>query len=98
MTADAGCFQPAGTADLILHEGKTFHQYTDIWDTKPRYSVASDAIKSERRSALPAGVPRYRPIQRRADDDRLHRAARYGVRPHRNGGEDALGTRRSPTP
>ena len=42
MTADAGRFQPAGAAELILHEGKTFHQYTDCWDTKPRYSVASD--------------------------------------------------------
>ena len=29
MTADAGCFQPAGTGESILHEGKTFHQYTD---------------------------------------------------------------------
>ena len=47
MTADAGCFQPAGTADLMLHEGKTFHQYTDIWDTKPRYSVASTAINCD---------------------------------------------------
>jgi hypothetical protein len=47
MTADAGCFQPAGTADLVLHEGKTFHQYTDSWDTKPRYSVASSAIKCD---------------------------------------------------
>jgi hypothetical protein len=46
MTADAGCFQPAGVADLTLHEGKTFHQYTDIWDTKPRYSVASTACNS----------------------------------------------------
>jgi hypothetical protein len=47
MTADAGHFRPAGVAELILHEGKTFHQYTDCWDTKPRYSVAADAIRSE---------------------------------------------------
>ena len=46
MTADAGCFQPAGIADLTLYEGKTFHQYTDVWDTKPRYSVASTASNS----------------------------------------------------
>ena len=45
MTADAGLFQPAGAGDMILHEGKTFHQYTDSWDTKPRYSVASAVIK-----------------------------------------------------
>ena len=36
-------------------------------------------------------LPRHRPIQRRANNDRLHRAARYGVRPHRNCGEDAPG-------
>jgi Eco57I restriction-modification methylase/N-6 DNA methylase len=47
MTADSGCFQPAGAAELVLHEGKTFHQYTDCWDTKPRYSVAPGALKSE---------------------------------------------------
>jgi hypothetical protein len=47
MTADADRFQPAGHADLIVHEGKTFHQYTDTWDTKPRYSVASTVIKSD---------------------------------------------------
>jgi hypothetical protein len=35
---------------LILHEGKTFHQYTDCWDTKPRYSVATGALKSEAHS------------------------------------------------
>jgi hypothetical protein len=47
MTADAHCFQPAGVADLVLHEGKTFHQYTDCWDTLPRYSVPSNAIRSD---------------------------------------------------
>jgi hypothetical protein len=47
MTADAAHFQPAGVAELILHEGKTFHQYTDCWDTKPRYSVAADTIRSQ---------------------------------------------------
>ena len=45
MTADATLFQPSGTGDMILHEGKTFHQYTDSWDTKPRYTVASGALK-----------------------------------------------------
>lgn len=29
---------------LILHEGKTFHQYTDQWDAPPRYIVAADRI------------------------------------------------------
>jgi hypothetical protein len=45
MTADAGCFQPRGAAPVIVHEGKTFHQYTDIWDAEPRYSVTLDALK-----------------------------------------------------
>ena len=47
MTADAGCFQSDGAGDLILHEGKTFHQYTDCWAAKPRYSVASGAVKPQ---------------------------------------------------
>ncbi len=47
MTADSAHFQPAGAAELIVHEGKTFHQYTECWDAKPRYSVAADAIRSE---------------------------------------------------
>jgi hypothetical protein len=50
MTADAACFQPTGAAALVLHEGKTFHQYTDRWDTKPRYSVATGALKSDAHS------------------------------------------------
>ena len=45
MTADAGCFQPAGQGNTVLYEGKTFHQYSDTWDSKPRYSVASEALK-----------------------------------------------------
>jgi hypothetical protein len=45
MTADAGCFQPRGAAPVIVHEGKTFHQYTDIWDAKPRYSMTLNALK-----------------------------------------------------
>ncbi len=39
------CFLPPGVGDLVLHEGKTFHQYTDIRDTAPRYSVASGSIR-----------------------------------------------------
>ncbi len=39
MTADAACFRPAGEAALVLHEGKTFHQYADRWGAGPRYSV-----------------------------------------------------------
>jgi hypothetical protein len=45
MTADAGCFQPAGAGDLILHEGKTFHQYADSWQSQPRHSVSSVGMR-----------------------------------------------------
>lgn len=45
MTDDAGRFLPAGTGDLVLQEGKTFHQYTDARETRPRYSVASAALR-----------------------------------------------------
>jgi len=45
MTADAGIFRPAGAGDLLLHEGKTFHQYVDSRDSKPRYSVAIASLK-----------------------------------------------------
>jgi hypothetical protein len=47
MTADAHRFQPAGAASLVLHEGKTFHQFTDRWDTAPRYSVAVEALRDK---------------------------------------------------
>jgi hypothetical protein len=45
MTADSGLFQPVGAGDLIMHEGKTFHQYTDSRNTKPRFSVMSNTLK-----------------------------------------------------
>ncbi|MDR3529626.1 MAG: hypothetical protein P4L90_03565 [Rhodopila sp.] len=45
MTDDAGGFKRIGAGDLVLHEGKTFHQYSDSWDTKPRYSVMSHGLR-----------------------------------------------------
>ena len=69
MTADAGCFQPAGAAEIILHEGKTFHQYTDTWDTRPRYSVATTAL----RQAVAEASRHYRLVFRdiaRSNDER----------------------------
>lgn len=55
MTDDAAHFIPAGklhsTRDpgnnLLLHEGKTFHQFTDQWDTKPRYAVPAAALRGK---------------------------------------------------
>ncbi|HVY13961.1 MAG TPA: hypothetical protein VHB27_01945 [Rhodopila sp.] len=45
MTADAALFRPAGEGGLVLHEGKTFHQFTTFWDTEPRYSVNEEALR-----------------------------------------------------
>jgi hypothetical protein len=69
MTADAGMFRPAGGGDLVLHEGKTFHQYTDLWDTKPRYSVAAAGLQP----AVASAARHYRLVFRdiaRSNDER----------------------------
>ena len=44
MTDDAAGFVGPGEGAFILHEGKTFHQYTDRWDTAPRYAVTDDTL------------------------------------------------------
>jgi hypothetical protein len=56
MTGDAGIFLPPGVGDLVLHEGKTFHQYADARDTAPRYSVAADSL----RPAIAEAAQHYR--------------------------------------
>jgi hypothetical protein len=69
MTADAGCFRPPGAESLILHEGKTFHQYTDKWDAKPRYSVAQASLTT----SVAAATEHYRLVFRdiaRSNDER----------------------------
>jgi hypothetical protein len=47
MTADAGCFVAGLSEQYTLHEGKTFHQFTDKWDTAPRYSVSEAALRDK---------------------------------------------------
>ena len=47
MTADADCFATGQSGRYTLHEGKTFHQYTNRWDTAPRYSVSEDALRDK---------------------------------------------------
>jgi hypothetical protein len=51
-----------------MHEGKTFHQYTGRWTTKPRYSVSSRAIRPAIAEA--ARYPRlaFRDIARSNDE------------------------------
>jgi hypothetical protein len=43
---------------LVLHEGKTFHQYDDRWDERPRYTVHLDQLHD--RPDWLVGVPFYR--------------------------------------
>jgi hypothetical protein len=51
MTDDAALFHAIGRASgpgmLPLHEGKTFHQFTDRWDTVPRYVVPREALAAK---------------------------------------------------
>jgi hypothetical protein len=68
MTADAGCFKAAGAAELVLHEGKTFHQYADHWDSRPRYSVASSALKPATEEATQHYRLAFRDIARSNDE------------------------------
>jgi hypothetical protein len=51
MTDDSHRFTPIARADagqaLPLHEGKTFHQYTDRWKVAPRYTIGLDAMRDK---------------------------------------------------
>ncbi len=69
MTADAGCFLGADAGgDLMLHEGKTFHQYTDRWGSGPRYRVASAGLKPEIAAAALHYRLAFRDIARSNDE------------------------------
>jgi hypothetical protein len=74
MTDDSHRFTPisqVGTrASLPLHEGKTFHQYTDLWKTAPRYAVCLDAMRDKPAWLRAAGHYRlaFREISRSTDD------------------------------
>lgn len=49
MTDDAHRFSPVGDRldALPLHEGKTFHQYTDRWKAEPRYAIPLEAMRDK---------------------------------------------------
>lgn len=73
MTDDSGLFAPIGDGAAgwcILHEGKTFHQYTDRWDTAPRYQVRAEALLAKPRVAEAVGHFRlaFRDIARSNDE------------------------------
>jgi len=62
--------QMSGSRRLVLHEGKTFHQFTDYWDTPPRYAVAAEALRSKPAVAEAARYYRlaFRDIARSNDE------------------------------
>jgi hypothetical protein len=74
MTDDSHRFTPiarvaAGDA-LPLHEGKTFHQYTDRWKAEPRYAIRLDAMRDKPGWLRASGHYRlvFREISRSTDE------------------------------
>ena len=55
---------------LVLHEGKTFHQFTDRWAERPRYVVALSAVTDRPQCASRSASFRlaYRAIARSTDE------------------------------
>ena len=47
------------TDDFVLHEGKTFHQFTDQWDTPPRYRIAAEDLDHKPSVRDAAGFYRF---------------------------------------
>jgi len=53
MTDDAEKFLPVATVKqrasirLLLHEGKTIHQFTDCWETAPRFCIDLDRLSGK---------------------------------------------------
>ena len=70
---------------MPLHEGKTFHQYTDRWKAAQRYAIRPTRCGTNPVAAsvgsLPARVPGDFPLHRRAHDDRGDHSARSYLRP-----------------
>jgi hypothetical protein len=74
MTDDSHRFTPieqvASVEALTLHEGKTFHQYTDRWKSKPRYAIRLDAMPDKPNWLRASGHYRlaFREISRSTDE------------------------------
>jgi hypothetical protein len=68
MSGDSGLFLPPGQGDLVMHEGKTFHQFTCKWDSLPRYSVASGTLPGSVAEAAFHTRLVFRDIARSNDD------------------------------
>jgi len=67
MTHDSGLFQPLGRGTHILHEGKTFHQYTGSWETGPRHSVSAARLPAAVVQAAAQSRVAFRDIARSND-------------------------------
>ncbi len=74
MTDDSHRFTPIARVNtneaLPLHEGKTFHQYTDRWKTEPRYAIRLDAMRDKPNWLRASGHYRlaFREISRATDE------------------------------
>ncbi len=74
MTDDSHRFTPIarvrGAEALPLHEGKTFHQYTDRWKAAPRYAIRLDAMRDKPGWLRASGHYRlaFREISRSTDE------------------------------
>ncbi|MSP01927.1 MAG: hypothetical protein EXR07_12885 [Acetobacteraceae bacterium] len=72
MTDDSHRFTPISDSGdaLPLHEGKTFHQYTDRWKATPRYAIRRDAIEDKPNWLRASGHYRlvFREIARSTDE------------------------------
>lgn len=74
MTADRALLVPLRgpppRGAFVVHEGKTFHQYTTTWDTPPRFMVAPAALAAKPLVLAAAGHARvaFRDIARSTDE------------------------------
>jgi hypothetical protein len=72
MTDDSDRFIPIGhgAQSLPLHEGKTFHQFTDRWKTAQRYAVHVDSMRDKPGWLRASGHYRlaFREISRSTDE------------------------------
>lgn len=74
MTDDSHRFTPIARAiareALPLHEGKTFHQYTDRWKAEPRYAIRLDSMRDKPGWLRASGHYRlaFREISRSTDE------------------------------
>ncbi|MBN8898221.1 MAG: hypothetical protein J0H35_08560, partial [Rhodospirillales bacterium] len=67
MTADSASFRPVGQG-LPMHEGKSFHQFTDAWQSGPRYAVPAAALSPRTVAAARHYRLAFRDVARSTDE------------------------------